>query len=91
MRPREGRGPGVQSSWLCSTVDTCSEQRPHTRVIGEPTLVLGPCPTPTESDPLVIGSGIQAAGGENHKLRKIKGSCWKLIRASKLEGPQEAA
>ena len=91
MRPREGRGPGVQSSRLCSTADTCSGQRQHTGVTGEPTLVLGPCPTPKESDPLVMGSGIQAAGGENHKLRKIKGSCWNLTRASKLEGPQNAA
>lgn len=70
---------------------TRAQNSGSTLVTGEPTLVLGPRPTPTESDPLVMGSSIQAAGGENHKLRKIKRSCWKLTRAGKLEGPQEAA
>ena len=52
--------------------------------------MLGPRPMPMESDPLATPwLGTQAAGVENHRLTKIKGSCWKVTGATNLEDPRE--
>ena len=89
MRPREGRSPDVQSNLLCSTTDTCSELGRHIRITGSQRWCSGPAPCPWSQTLWRWGPGTQAAGVENHQLRKIKGSCLNITGATNLEDPRE--